>query len=67
MASKSNLMGLVDMFLEARKIVPQRDYIWSLQGPTLIPTEEGKKKLDWMKTNIPMDYQLLSKSGIIIL
>jgi hypothetical protein len=67
MKANQNLMKLVDMFLEARKIVPQRDYIWSLQGTTLIPTEEGKKKLDWMKTNTPIDYTLLSKSGIIIL
>lgn len=67
MSSKNTIIGLVDMFLEARNIIPQKDYIWSLQGPTLIPTEEGKKKLDWLKTNIPIDYTLLSKSGITIL
>lgn len=67
MSSKNTTIRLVDMFLEARNIIPQKDYIWSLQGPTLIPTVEGKKKLDLMKTNTPIDYTLLSKSGIIIL
>lgn len=29
-------MQTVDRFLKERGIVPQRDYIWSVQGPTLI-------------------------------
>jgi hypothetical protein len=67
MSSKNTTIKLVDMFLEARNIMHQKDYIWSLQGPTLIPTEEGKRKLDLMKINTPIDYTLLSKSGITIL
>ena len=67
MKANQNLMKLVDMFLEVRGIVPQKDYIWSLQGPTLIPTVDGRKKLDHMKENVSLDYTLLSKSGIIIL
>ena len=29
-------MQAVDQFLRERGIEPQRDYIWSVQGPTLI-------------------------------
>ena len=29
-------MQTVDLFLKERGIEPQRDYIWSVQGPTLI-------------------------------
>lgn len=29
-------MQTVDRFLKERGIEPQRDYIWSVQGPTLI-------------------------------
>ena len=67
MKANQNLMQLVDMFLEVRGIVPQKDYIWSPQGPTLIPTVDGRKKLDHMKKNVSLDYTILSKSGIIIL
>lgn len=67
MKANQNLMKLVDTFLEVRGVIPQKDYIWSLQGPTLIPTSEGKKKLEHMKSKVPLDYTLLSKSGIIIL
>jgi hypothetical protein len=67
MKADQNLMKLVDMFLEVRGIIPQKDYTWSLQGPTLIPTIDGKRKLEHMKANVPLDYTLLSKSGIIIL
>ena len=67
MKADQNLMKLVDMFLEVRGIIPQKDYTWSLQGPTLIPTVDGKKKLDLMKANVPLDYTVLSKCGIFIL
>ena len=46
-------MQTVDQFLQERGIEPQRDYIWSIQGPTLIylgdinpfehPTENERK------------------------
>ena len=33
---KSLIMGEVDSFLKQKGILPQKNYIWSLQGPTLI-------------------------------
>ena len=30
------IMQTIDKFLQERGIEPQKDYIWSIQGPTLI-------------------------------
>jgi len=33
---KNKIIEMVDSFLKEKGILPQKDYIWSLQGPTLI-------------------------------